>query len=73
MLTVNPLSIESGIDAIDELLASPQPPGLLAELVALDANRALRDPSDAGARTWLEALVADVRRWLEEDRDDDRR
>lgn len=66
MLTINPFEIESGIDALDELLAAPQPSGLLRDLVAVDANRNLPDPSDDGARTWLARLVADVRVWIAE-------
>lgn len=66
MLTVNPFSIENAADAITGLLTTPQPAGLLVDLVARYANRALRDPSDEGARTWLEKLVADVREWTRE-------
>jgi hypothetical protein len=64
MMATNPFTIETGIDGISDLLAAPQPPGVLGELVARDANRSLKDPSDEAARAWLETLLADVRRWI---------
>jgi hypothetical protein len=47
--------------ALDEFLAEPQPPGLLARLVAWDANWPLDDPSDGAAAAFLRQ-IADVLR-----------
>jgi hypothetical protein len=63
MMAVNPYTIETGIEGISEILATPQAPGVLSDLVARDANRALDDASDDGARAWLDKLLADLRRW----------
>jgi hypothetical protein len=49
------------MQALDAVLAEPQPPGVLAELVAWVANWRLDDPSDEGARAFLRQ-IADVLR-----------
>jgi hypothetical protein len=64
MMKTNPVTIESGADGLAAILASPQPPGTLAELVARDANRALDDPSDEAAHAWLSRLHAALERWI---------
>jgi hypothetical protein len=43
--------------ALQSLLASPPRDGSLATMVAVDANRSLDDPSDAGAIEWLTRLA----------------
>lgn len=62
----NPVTIITGIEGREDVLAEKQPPGILADLVARDANRSLDDPSDEGARVWLTQLVERVRIWLGE-------
>lgn len=64
MRSANPVTIVAGLEGLEEVLAEKQPPGVLAELVARDANRSLDDPSDEGARVWLTQLVDRVRIWL---------
>jgi hypothetical protein len=63
MAGVNPYTVDTGIEGIAAILTEALPPGTLADLVARDANRSLDDPSDDGARQWLERLLADVRTW----------
>jgi len=61
--------------ALDQLLVEPQPPGVLAELVAWDANWVLDDPSDVGAAAFLRqiaAMLRDVLAEAEQRRRDDR-
>jgi hypothetical protein len=62
----HPEPVRRYLGALDALLAEPPSAGSLARLVALDANWALDDPSDAGARAWLEALAALIRGALDE-------
>jgi len=64
MMSVNPRTIIDGVEGIEEILASPLEPGTLARLVAEDANRGLDDPSDEGARAWLQDLANRVRAWM---------
>jgi hypothetical protein len=45
--------LKRDLRALDELLASPQPPDVLSELVAWEANWVLDDPSDEGAAAFL--------------------
>jgi hypothetical protein len=52
--------------ALDEFLAEPQPPGVLAELVAWDANWRLDDPSDQGAEAFLRQIADMLRDALAE-------
>ena len=42
---------------LDALLAQPQEPGLLARLVAFDANWGLDDPSDSAAKEFLQTIA----------------
>jgi hypothetical protein len=53
-----------GVIAIESSLDRDLPEGALAAWVAFSANTALDDASDAGARAWLEDLVAQLRTWL---------
>lgn len=64
MSSVNPITIIDGLQGLEDVLVEPQPAGILAELVALYANRSLDDPSDEGARIWLAQLAGRVREWL---------
>jgi hypothetical protein len=49
--------LKRDLRALDELLASPQPPGVLSELVAWEANWVLDDPSDEGAAAFLREIA----------------
>ena len=49
----------------EALLATSQPQGMLSRLVAEDANRSLDDPSDEGAREWLQAIVQFIHEAIE--------
>lgn len=64
MCSVNPITIIDGLEGLEDVLAEKQPAGVLAELVARDANRSLDDPSDEGARIWLAQLAGRVREWM---------
>lgn len=57
----DPVRLRRALDGMEVVLAEPQPDGTLAYLVAVDGNRSLADPSDAGAREYLRQL-ADVLR-----------
>ena len=47
----------NAIQGLDFVLGAPQPDGTLSKLVAWEANWVLDDPTDTGARRWLEELV----------------
>lgn len=64
LCSFNPMTIIAGLEGLEDVLAEKLPAGVLAELVARDANRSLDDPSDEGARTWLTQLAGRVREWL---------
>lgn len=54
-------------EAIDTLLATPQPQGTLRDMVAWDGNWVLDDPtSDEAAAAWLRDLAALIRSTLDE-------
>lgn len=57
----DPVRLRRALDGMEIVLAEPQPEGTLSYLVAVDANRSLADPSDAGAREYL-CQLADVLR-----------
>lgn len=59
-------AIVDAVEAIEEVLAHPSPPGALSEMVAYEGNRVLADLSDATASAWLKELAADLRQWLGE-------
>jgi hypothetical protein len=66
-VATNPRPVVRGLKALEALLAGPPlPEGTLARLVAWEANQGLDDPSDAGARAWLEDLAALVRDALDQ-------
>jgi hypothetical protein len=52
--------------ALDAVLAESQPPGVLSEMVAWDANWVLDDPSDQGAAEYLRQIAEMLREVLEE-------
>jgi hypothetical protein len=58
-----PAAIAAGLAGVEHVLTVPQAPGVLADLVAVDANTSLDEYGDDAARTWLEALVAAVKAW----------
>ncbi|MGH2354612.1 MAG: hypothetical protein ACRDI2_22555 [Chloroflexota bacterium] len=62
----HPGSVRRYLDALDSVLAEPSPEGMLAQVVALEANWVLDDPSDAGARAWLEELASLIRDVLDQ-------
>lgn len=64
--TQRPGPIVDAVEAIDDVLAHPPPPGTLSEMVAYEGNRVLADLSDATASAWLMELAADLRQWLGE-------
>jgi hypothetical protein len=49
----NPVPVRATLDAIEAVIADPPRDGTLSYLVAVDANRQLPDPSDAGALAYL--------------------
>lgn len=53
--------VRSEIAAIEKVLAEPQSPGTLANLIAWEGNWVLADPSDAGAATFLSELAEHMR------------
>jgi len=57
----DPKRLADTADAIDAVLAGPNPPGVLARLVGWDGNRSLTDSSDEGAADWLRDLAARMR------------
>lgn len=66
MMKTNPRTILDGLEGLEHVIRVPQEPGVLRDLVAYDANCSLDDPSDDGARAWLEALATRLRGWLGE-------
>lgn len=52
--------------ALEDVLGQPQEAGVLADIVAWDANWVLDDPSDEGARVFLREFADLVRRVIEE-------
>jgi len=59
-------AIIDGIEAIEEIMATPQVPGTLYQIVAYEGNRMLSDDTDATAAAWLKKLTVDLREWLGE-------
>ena len=62
----SPNAIVDGVEAIEELLAVPQPPGILHQMVAYEGNRMLDDATDETAAAWLKELTVQLREWLGE-------
>jgi hypothetical protein len=57
-------AIVEGVQALEHTLAAEAPEWTLLSLVEGDANWPLDDATDAGARAFLEDLVAKLRSWL---------
>lgn len=66
LLGFNGTTIWTGARGLELALTTPQAPGTLARLVAIDANVSLDDPSDDGARPWLSELLGRLRAWIDE-------
>jgi hypothetical protein len=73
MLKINPGNVIDAVEAIEELLAVPQEPGTLHDLVLYDGNRMLAEETDAAAAAWLRQLTQQLRTWLGEHAPPDRR
>jgi hypothetical protein len=59
MVKLNPRTILAGLAGLESLLAHPPAEkGVLSQLVAIDANWPLNDPSDEGAMEWMRQMVA---------------
>lgn len=61
MAAINRRTIDQGLAGLEALLGAELPPDTLSHLVAVDGNRRLQDPSDAGARIWLQSLLERAR------------
>lgn len=57
MAGINQRTLTEGLAAIEALLADPPAAGTLSQLVALEANWPLDDPSDAGAKIFLREIA----------------
>ena len=57
-------AIVEGLQALEHTLAAEAPDWTLLALVEGDANWPLDDATEAGARVFLEDLVAKLRTWL---------
>jgi hypothetical protein len=64
MLNVNPTPIIDAVEAIEEVLQTPPPPGVLTEMVWREGNKSLSEETDEEASSWLRALAGDLRAWL---------
>jgi hypothetical protein len=62
----SPAAVSDGVAAIEEILASPPPPGTLYQLVTHEGNRMLDEETDAAAAAWLRGLIVQLRVWLGE-------
>ena len=59
---INTRTILSGLTGLERLLAHPpSEKGILSQLVVIDANWPLNDPSDEGAMEWMRQMVALIR------------
>ncbi|MEQ1567813.1 MAG: hypothetical protein ABMA64_19390 [Myxococcota bacterium] len=63
-VAVNPRPYLQARDGLSAYLALDLPEGELAHLVAWEANRALHDPTDVGARRFLAAVLELLRAGL---------
>lgn len=57
----NPDRVRAALDAIEAVIADPPRDGTLSYMVAVDANRQLPDPSDAGALAYLYRIACVLR------------
>lgn len=58
--------LKRDLAALDEFLAAPQPPGVLSQLVAWDANWVLDDESDEAAGEFLRQITEVLREVIAE-------
>ena len=66
MAGVNTRTLKAGLAGIEGLLANPSiEEGVLASLAARDAGKFLADPSDAGAKAWLQEIAWMLREELD--------
>lgn len=61
----NPLPLHAALRGIEAVIADPPRDGTLSYMVAVDANRGLDDPSDAGALEYLRQIAGVLREVLE--------
>jgi hypothetical protein len=59
--TVTTRGLERDLAALERVLQTPLLPGEIARLVSVDGNWVLSDPSDAGARAFIEQVVRMLR------------
>ena len=63
---INTRTLREGLAGIEGLLANPPAEeGVLARLAACDAGKVLDDPSDAGAKAWLQEIAGMLREELD--------
>jgi hypothetical protein len=66
MASVNTRTLRAGLAGIEGLLANPpSEERVLVRLVEYDAAKVLDDPTDAGAKAWLERIARIVREELD--------
>lgn len=61
----NPLPLQAALRGIEAVIADPPWDGTLSYMVAVDANRGLDDPTDAGALEYLRQMAGVLRDVLE--------
>jgi hypothetical protein len=62
----NTIFLEQYLQALEVVLAEPQPPGTLLRLVEGDANHGIDDQTEAGAAAYLHELVRLLRTVINE-------
>jgi len=61
IVAINTRRVQAALAAIESVIADPPDDGSVAQMVALDANRRLADPSDQGALEYLRRIAAVLR------------
>lgn len=64
LMKVNASPIIDAVDAIEEVIAVPQPSGTISGIVAYEGNQMLDDDTDEAAALWLKELALQLRRLL---------
>ncbi len=62
----HPQTIQRYLSGIERLLADPPTDNTLADIVAWDANWILENPSNEGAKQWLQEMIQLLREVLKE-------